>query len=155
MKAVIKILFISRYEIILYLERSTHRIKTRGTSMEDTMAAESVCNSINSYYTDIYAGLTLAAYLISFINLCGTLMRLNFNIISTLWFLMLIPYTVYLFFFLFTDHNIKIWNARIEEHIKEKGYTVLRTIIWIYILCAIPVFCLSLHILSVFGNPAG
>lgn len=155
MKAFIKILFISRYEIMLFLERSTHRIKTRGNSMEDIMAAESVCNSINSYYTDIYAGLPLAAYLISFINLCGTFMKFNFNIISTLWFLMLIPYTGYLFFFLFTDQNIKIWNARIEKHIKENGNAVFRTITLIYILCAIPLFCLSLHILSVFGNPAG
>ena len=161
MNKILAILYISRYGIMSFLKWKTRHIgsftkyqNAPKDRLEETTFSEGVIDIINFRYGELYTIIPLGFYIISFINLFGTCLSLNFHTISLLWFLTFFP-VEYVLLFLFTDKKLKQWNARIDKHIKKKGHLMVNVITSVYVLCSVPIFCLSLHILSVFGNPAG
>lgn len=166
MNAILKILFISRYGLLLFLEGQvriadrivswtysllglSNRIKLQARKFSDEL-----CGNLNVIYAEVIICGSVGLYLLSIMHFVATLLGISFSVLSLLLLCVILP-VLYMLFFLFSDERILFWKGEVDNYINIHGIGRIKVVTWSFILGSIAVFFLSLHIYSVFGNPAG
>lgn len=132
---------------VLSLLHLSKRVTPKNKAFSDACV-----EGFNYYYGEMYVGAVIYLYSQAAVNFVAICVGLSVDTTCNLWFLGFIP-VVYVVFFLFTDSKVEQWNAIIDNYIKKHGKTKINRITFVCILFSIPIFLLSLHLLSIYGNP--
>ena len=127
---------------------------SEGKKQERDKAISMVHGVIDETYSCGFVTGATMGYMCSILTIIGTFMGYSFSTIQLFYILPLLL-SLYITLFVFSEKRILSRRDEVKEQVERMGTKCLWTCTLLYVIGAIPIYLLSLHIMCVFGNPAG